>query len=125
MTRNICLGVLLAAGIGLFHLSVEASGSIGPGAGKVSPRAAYSQGKALTFNELACGGCPLERNELDRDRAVSLTASLEAVYEGGATGTADDEAVRALCGGATAAEDEDCALKMELVHYFLTRRYKL
>ena len=32
--------------------------------------------------------------------------------------------VRALCGSAT-VEDEDCALKMELVHYFLTRRYKL
>ena len=125
MIRNICLGVLLAAGVGLFHLSAAASGSIGPGAGKVSPRAAYSQGKALTFNELACDDCPLQRNELDRDRARSLTASLEAVYEGGETGTADDEAARALCEGATAAEDEECALKMELIHYFLTRRYKL
>ncbi len=67
----------------------------------------------------------MQKNELDRDRARSLTASLEAVYEGGEAGTADDGAVRALCGGATAAEDEDCALKMELVHYFLTRRYKL
>lgn len=123
MPRYIRPGILLAAGIGLFHMTAAASGSIGPGAGKVSPRAAYSQGKALTFNELACGDCPLPRNALDRDRARRLTASIEAVYEGGATGTADDDAVRALCGGA--ALEDGCALKLELVHYFLTRRYKL
>ena len=120
MKRWIFLGVLLAAGIGLLQGSVSASGSIGPGAGKVSPRAAYSQGKALTFRELVCDTCPLQKNDLDQDRARSLTASLEAAYEGNQTGSPDDAAVQILCAGT-----DDCNLKMELVHYFLTRRYKL
>ncbi len=120
MKRWILSSVVLAAGIGLFQASVSASGSIGPGPGKVSPRAAYSQGKAITFRELACDNCPLQRGDLDQDRARSLTASLEAAYEGGGTGSPDDAAVQVLCAGA-----DDCQLKMELVHYFLTRRYKL
>ena len=123
MIRSLCLGVLLTAGIGLFHLSASASGSIGTGAGKVSPRAAYSQGKALTFDELVCDSCPLQKNELDRDRAQSLTASLVAV-DAGTGSEADGELVSALCGGAS-AQSEDCNLRMELVHYFLIRRFKL
>ena len=120
MKRWVFSAVVLAAGIGLHHASVSASGSIGPGPGKVSPRAAYSQGKALTFRELVCDTCPLQQDELDQGRARSLAASLEAAYEGGETGAADDAAVQVLCAGA-----DDCQLKMELVHYFLTRRYKL
>ena len=124
MLRFIHLGVLLAAGSWLIPGSVDASGSIGTGAGKVSPRAAYSQGKALTFNEIVCDDCPIQKDDLDRDRAESLTASLQAVYEGGQAQAGDADAVRALCAGAT-VDEEDCALKMELVHYFLSRRYKL
>ena len=120
------LAVLLAGGIGLIHGSAEASGSIGAGAGagKVSPRAAYSQGKALTFDLLVCDSCPLQKNDLDRDRAVSLTTSLVAVFEGNETGSPDDEAVSAVCGGG-AVQGGECNLRMELVHYFLTRRFKL
>ena len=124
MLRFIRIGVLLAAGLWLIPGSVDASGSIGTGAGKVSPRAAYSQGKALTFNEMVCDDCPIQKGELDRDRAESLTASLLAMYEGGQAQAGDSAAVSALCGGAT-VDDEDCSLKMELVHYFLSRRYKL
>ena len=124
MLRFIRLGVLLAAGIWLMPGSAEASGSIGTGAGKVSPRAAYSQGKALMFNEMVCDDCPIQKSDLNRERAESLTTSLLAVYEGGQAQAGDGAAVSALCGGA-AADDEDCALKMELVHYFLSRRYKL
>ena len=124
MLRFVCPGLALAAGLWLIPGLVEASGSIGTGAGKVSPRAAYSQGKALTFNEMVCDDCPLQKSELDRDRAASLTASLQAVYEGGQAEAGDAAAVQALCGGAT-ADDEECALRMELVHYFLSRRYKL
>jgi len=124
MKRFIFASVLFAAGAGLFQLSVLASGSIGPGAGKVSPRAAYSQGKALTFDLLVCNSCPLSRGELDRDRARSLTASLAAVYDGNETGSPDDAAVTALCGG-EAVQGEECRLRMELVHYFLTRRFRL
>ena len=118
MIRTTFLAVLLAAGIGLLHGSVEASGSIGAGAGKVSPRAAYSQGKALTFDTLVCNGCPVQR--LDRNRAESLRTDLEAAHS---AGDATSE-VTALCGGA-AVQGDECTLKLELVYYFLTRRYKL
>ncbi len=120
MKRWILSAVVLAASMGFFQASASASGSIGPGPGKVSPRAAYSQGKALTFRELVCNDCPLRKGDLDQDRARGLTASLEAAYEGNETGSPDDAAVQVLCIGA-----DDCNLKMELVHYFLTRRYKL
>ena len=118
MRQSILLGVLLAAGILLLHGWAEASGSIGTGAGKVSPRAAYSQGKALTFDTLVCGDCPVQR--LDRSRAESLRADLEAAHSAG-NGTAE---VTALCGSA-AVQGDECTLKLELVYYFLTRRYKL
>jgi hypothetical protein len=124
MKQFVVVGVLVAVGAGLLQVSLSASGSVGPGAGKVSPRAAYSQGKALTFDLLVCGSCPLSRGELDRDRAGSLTASLVAVHDGNETGTADDKAVTALCGDG-AVQSDDCKLKMELVHYYLTRRFKL
>ena len=52
--------------------------------------------------------------------AESLRADLEAAHSAG-DATAE---VTALCGGATVQGDE-CTLKLELVYYFLTRRYKL
>ncbi len=121
MIRSLCLGALFAAAIGFVHTSVWASGSIGPGQGKLSPRAAYSQGKKLTFDTLVCEDCPLKKNELDASRARSLTASLEAAHEGKQTGSSDDAAVQALCG----PDMDDCKVRMEVVHYFLTRRFKL
>ena len=121
MIRTLCLGALFATAIGFVWTSVSASGSIGPGPGKISPRAAYSQGKKLTFDALACSDCPLQRNELDADRARSLTASLQAAYDGNQTGSPDDQAVQALCGPGV----DDCNVRMEVVHYFLTRRFKL
>ena len=121
MIRSICLSVLLAAAIGFVHTPVWASGSIGPGQGKLSPRAAYSQGKKLTFDRLVCDDCPMQKNELDAERARSLTASLEAAHEGNETGSPDDAAVQALCDPG----EDDCKVRMEVVHYFLTRRFKL
>jgi len=118
MKRSMFLGVLFAAGVLLVHGWAEASGSIGAGAGKVSPRAAYSQGKALTFDTLVCSGCPVQR--LDRDRAATLRTDLEAAHSAGDA----TEEVTALCGGA-AVQGDECTLRLELVYYFLTRRYKL
>ena len=118
MRRCMFFAVLLAAGILLLHGWAEASGSIGTGAGKVSPRAAYSQGKALTFDTLVCRDCPVQR--LDRNRADSLRADLEAAHSAGDP----TPEVTALCGGA-AVQGDECTLKLELVYYFLTRRYKL
>ncbi len=124
MKRFLFATIVFAAGVGLFQLWVSASGSIGPGSGKVSPRAAYSKGKALTFDLLVCDSCPIKKGELNRDRARSLTASLVAVYNGKKTGSPDDEAVAALCGKGD-AQGEECKMRMEVVHYFLTRRFKL
>ncbi len=124
MKRFLFATIVVAAGVGLFQLWVSASGSIGPGSGKVSPRAAYSKGKALTFDLLVCDSCPIKKGELDRDRARSLTASLVAVYNGKKTGSADDNAVAALCGKGD-VQGEECKTRMEVVHYFLTRRFKL
>ena len=121
MRRSVFLVVLLAATVGFTPKPVPPSGSIGHGPGQITPRKAYSQGKALTFKVLVCDDCPLQKDELVLDRALSLTASLAAVYDGEETGSPDDEAVQVLCG----PEVEDCGIRMEVVHYFLSRRFKL
>ena len=121
MIRSICLFAIIGVFLGFTPPAIAPSGSIGTGPGQISPRKAYAQGKSLTFKVLACRGCPLQKSELDRDRAMSLAASLEAVYAGEETGSPDDVAVGSLCGPDT----EDCGIRMEVVHYFLTRRYKL
>lgn len=121
MIRFVGTLALVAVLFGFTPGTLSLSGSIGTGPGQISPRKAYAQGKSLTFKVLACRGCPLEKSELDRERAISLAASLEAVYAEETTGTQDDEVVRNLCGPDT----EDCGIRMEVVHYFLTRRYKL
>ena len=97
------------------------SGSIGTGPGQINPRKAYAQGKSLTFKVLACKTCPIQASELDRDRAMSLAASLEALYADEETGSPDDDVVYSLC----SSEVEDCGIRLEVVHYFLTRRYRL
>ncbi|MYF41273.1 MAG: hypothetical protein F4146_05795, partial [Rhodothermaceae bacterium] len=121
MIRSICFFVVIVVLCGFVPPVAAPSGSIGTGPGQISPRKAYAQGKSLTFKVLACRGCPLQKSEIDRDRAMSLAASLEAVYAEEETGSPDDEVVKALCGPDT----EDCGIRMEVVHYFLTRRYKL
>lgn len=103
--------VVLAAT--LLQVSATASGSIKAGGG-ISPRDAYVQGKALTYGKLVCAGCPIARDALDRDRAASLKASLEARDEAVKPGTPDDGHIGVL------ERDEQ-----EMVHYFLTRRFRL
>ncbi len=123
MIRSICSFAVVAVLFGFAAPVIAPSGSIGTGPGQISPRKAYAQGKSLTFKVLACKGCPIQKSELDKDRAVSLAASLEAVYADEETGSPDDDIVRGLCGPDT--EEKDCGIRMEVVHYFLTRRYKL
>lgn len=124
MRAIVFAGVFLATGAELFRVSVSVSGSAGPGTAKVSPRAAYSPGKALTFNLLVYDSCPLSKGEPHRDRVRSLTASLVTVHDSNETGSSDDKAVTALCGDG-AVQGDDWKLKMELVHYYLTRCFKL
>ena len=123
MIRSVCLFAVAVLFFGFTYPAIAPSGSIGTGPGQISPRKAYAQGKSLTFKGLACKDCPLQKSELNRDRAISLAASLEAVYAGEKTGSPDDDVVRGLCG--PNIEDDDCGIRMEVVHYFLTRRYKL
>ena len=103
----------VAAAGALLHSSVLASGSIVAG-GSINARDAYVQGKSLTFKKLVCAGCPLQPGSLDRERALSLKNSLEARDEADKPGTEDDAHIGVLE-----------RTEQEMVHYYLTRRYKL
>lgn len=115
MTKRttVALALALALAGALSHASAYASGTIAAGKG-VNPRDAYTKGKALTFEKLVCSSCPLQKADLDRDRAMSLKNSLEARDEAEKPGTPDDEHIDAL--------DRD---EQEFVHFYLMRRYKL
>ncbi len=123
MKRTISVLMLILAGA-LLHASAYASGSISAGKG-INPRDAYTMGKALTFQKLVCPSCPLQKGDLDRDRATSLKNSLEARDEAEKPGTADDENIAVLCPRADDATCEGKPDEQELVHFYLTRRYKL
>ena len=123
MKRSICLAVLAAAALGL-PSDVLASGSVGPGNSNVSARGAYTTGKALVFRELVCRGCPIQRRELNRDRARSLKASLEAAFADEKPGTPDDDHIKVLCAGKVQSARE-CAARLEYVLAYLDRRYRL
>lgn len=101
-----------------------ASGSILAGTG-ISPRDAYTLGKALTFQKLVCVDCPLQAADLDRDRAESLRASLEAREADVKPGTDDDQHILVLCPGASSSGCDSEVDEQELVHYYLTRRFRL
>lgn len=123
MKRSICLAVLAVAMLGL-QSEVLASGSVGPGNSKVSARGAYTTGKALVFRELVCRDCPLQRRELDRQRARSLKASLEAAFAEEKPGTPDDDHIKVLCTGKVQSARE-CAARLQYVLAYLDRRYRL
>ena len=113
MSRKIAWWIAVGVVAALVQSSVLASGSIRPG-GSISPRDAYTQGKALTFQKLVCASCPIAQGELNRERAMSLKNSLEARDEAVKPGTPDDDHIKVL------GRDEQ-----EMVHYYLKRRFKL
>ena len=113
MRRYLLVWLSVGIVVTLIQSTVVASGSIRPG-GSISPRDAYTQGKALTFQKLVCETCPISKNELSRERAISLKNSLEARDESVKPGTPDDEHIKVL------GRDEQ-----EMVHYYLKRRFKL
>ena len=123
-THAVLRAVALGSAGFMLQAPLLASGSIAAGRG-ISPRAAYTQGKALTFEKLVCGSCPLQKADLNRERAQSLKDSLEARGEAKKPGTPDDEHIKVLCPAAGAAACEGRPDEQELVHHFLTRRYKL
>ena len=118
------IGLLALVMIGVLEApSVSASGSMAAGRG-INPRDAYTRGKALTFKKLVCASCPLQKDDLDRARAQSLKNSLEARDASQKPGTPDDQHIQVLCPGNRGAGCDDVD-EQELVHYYLTRRYKL
>ncbi len=121
--RSVSILALVIVGV-LAQGMLFASGSISAGRG-ISARDAYTQGKALTFSKLVCGSCPLQKGDLNKDRAQSLKNSLEARDEAEKPGTPDDEHIKVLCPGGGRAECEGKPDEQELVHFYLTRRYKL
>jgi hypothetical protein len=125
LKRSILGGILFVASVGLLsiHLPALASGSIGVGAGKTSTKKAYTQGKVLLFKKLVCSKskCPLKK--LNKTHAIRLVKSLEARDEN-KSGTYDGY-IKKLCPGEEAGDCAGKADEQELVHYYLTRRYKL
>lgn len=118
-------GILMLVMLGsLMPAAALASGSISAGRG-INPRNAYTQGKAITFKKLVCASCPLQKGDLNRERAQSLKDSLEARDEAQKPGTQDDEHIKVLCPDSGSAECDGKSDEQELVHYYLTRRYKL
>lgn len=117
-------GLLVLIVMGSLSPPASASGSIAAGQG-ISPRDAYTRGKALTFQKLVCADCPLQSGEMDRARAESLRMSLEARDAAEKPGTPDDEHIQVLCPGTRGNDCDSEVDEQELVHYFLTRRYKL
>ena len=85
----------------------------------------YTLGKALTFQKLVCTSCPLQAADLDRTRAESLRASLEARDASVKPGTPDDQYILVLCPGDEAAGCDNEVDEQELVHFYLTRRFRL
>ena len=119
------IGILTFVTIGVLAPSlVSASGSISAGRG-INPKDAYTRGKELTFTKLVCASCPLQKSALDRARAQSLKASLEARHAKEKPGTPDDEHIQVLCPGKRGTACGDKVDEQELVLYYLTRRYKL
>ncbi len=116
MSRLLCLSVLFAACGGLGG-SALASGSAGPGA-KAGGPGEYAHGKAVTFRQLICEGCPISRAGFNRDRASQVQQSIDSALGGGAP---TDE-LRTFC---AAGERGECAEKLRLAQRFLKRRYRL
>lgn len=122
MKDRIGIFLLIFAGSLLIYASAHASGSASAGQG-ISPKSAYTQGKAITFSKLVCSSCPLQN--LDQDRAMSLKNSIEARGMSEKPGTPDDEHIQVLCPGSNATGCESGVDEQELVKYYLTRRYGL
>ncbi len=118
------LGTLLLCAAGMIASTACASGSILAGTG-ISPRDAYTLGKSVTFQKLVCADCPLQAADLDRDRAESLRASLEARDAAVKPGTPYDDYILVLCPGPSASGCDSEVDEQELVHYYLTRRFRL
>ena len=81
----------------------------------------YSFGKSVTFGELVCRRCPIPKRGFNRERARSVKASLETVFDESRLGLRDDDNVKVLLTGSK----EENAAKVNSVLAYLNRRYRL
>ena len=119
--RSSLLAIVVAIGLCLAGVVAQASGSSGPGFSNLSSRGVYGLGKSVTFGELVCRRCPIPKRGFNRERAHSVKASLEAVFDAPPSGLRDDDNVRVLLTGSKAEN----AAKVNSVLAYLNRRYRL
>ena len=120
MMGSFRVGLVFVVAFALAQLPASASGSVSPGGAKAAASAGYSRGKAITFRELVCRNCPINKRGFNRERAGRLKESIDAALAG-RSGGSETDSIQALC----ATDREGCAGKLEAVQQFLTRRYKL
>ena len=118
--RSSHLAIVVAVGLCLAAVVAQTSGSSGPGFSNPSSRGVYGLGKSVTFGELVCRRCPIPKRGFNRDRARSVKASLEAVFDESGPGLRDDDNVRVLLTGSK----EENAAKVNSVLAYLNRRYR-
>lgn len=116
-------GVLAAFAVGA-PSTVFASGSIGGGSGVSQFGQMYKQGKVAFFRKLACrSGCPIQRQEVDKDLAASLVESIRTRDALKAEPGRHDETISLLCPGADAQGCTPGVDEQEMVQHYLSRRY--
>ena len=117
---------LLSALVVAYSPAVQASGSIGAGAGGISQYGAlYKQGKSVFFRKLACNRahCAFGRSEVNEQLAKAIVASLATRSELKFEVTETDSLINQLCPGPDASKCSSRVNEQEAVKYYLSRRY--
>ena len=123
-SRPLALAGLLAAFAIAAPPTVSASGSIGGGSGVSEFGQLYKQGKVAFFRKLACrSGCPIQRDQVDKDLAASLVESIKTRDALKSAPGTHDETVSMLCPGANAKDCTPGVDEQEMVQHYLSRRY--
>ena len=124
LSRPLALTGLLAAFAVAAPATVFASGSIGGGSGASQFGQMYKQGKVAFFRKLACrSGCPIQRDQIDKNLAASLVESIKTRDALKAEPGRHDETVSLLCPGANAKGCTPGVDEQEMVLHYLSRRF--
>ena len=124
LSRPLALTSLLAAFAVAAPATVFASGSIGGGSGVSQFGQMYKQGKVAFFRKLACrSGCPIQRDQIDKNLAASLVESIKTRDALKAEPGRHDETVSLLCPGANAKGCTPGVDEQEMVQHYLSRRF--
>ena len=124
LSRPLALAGLLTAFAVAAPPSVSASGSIGGGSGVSQFGQMYKQGKVAFFRKLACrSGCPIQRDQIDKDLAASLVTSIKTRDALKAEPGTHDETISMLCPGVNAKGCAPGVDEQEMVQHYLSRRF--